>query len=102
MADIFISYNRKDREAVTQLAADLEELGHDVWFDRELTTTGGQKWWANVLEQIRRCDIFLFALTPGSLASDACQREYHYAYSLNKPIVPVMLTTVDVLSLPSE
>src|SRR5688572_2935636 len=102
MARIFISYSSKDRNVVTNLATDLQELGHEVWFDRELSQTGGQKWWSNILSQIRNCDIFLFALTPASLGSDPCQREYRYAYALGKPLVPVMLAAVDIPSLPVE
>jgi peptide/nickel transport system substrate-binding protein len=99
---IFISYSSKDRELVKGLADDLELLGHEVWFDSELLRTGGQKWWATILTNLRQCDLFIFALTPNSLASDACQREYRYAYALHKRILPLMLAPVDVPTLPPE
>src|SRR5258706_9187820 len=98
---IFISYS-KDRELVSSLVNDLELLGHEVWFDSELLRTGGQKWWENILFNIRQCDLFIFALTPLSLASEACQREYRYAYALNKRILPIMLSMVDIPTLPPE
>ena len=59
---IFISYSSKNRDLVRTLAADLKALGHDVWFDVELT--GGQLWWDNILDQIRGCDLLIAALTP--------------------------------------
>jgi formylglycine-generating enzyme required for sulfatase activity len=99
---IFISYSSKERELVTTLADDLQALGHEVWFDRELNRTGGRKWWETILANIRQCDLFIFALTPSSLASEACRREYRYANALQKNVLPIMLAVVDIPSLPAE
>ncbi len=101
MPHIFLSYSSKDRELVTALASDLEALGNKVWFDAELTRTGGQKWWSNILTNLRASELFVFALTPNSLASDPCRREYSYAHALQKRILPVMLNSVDVSILPA-
>ncbi|MBZ0099173.1 MAG: TIR domain-containing protein, partial [Taibaiella sp.] len=97
---IFISYSSKDREQVALLANDLQTLGNEVWFDTELTRTGGQKWWYNILTNLRQCDLFIFALTPNSLSSDPCKREYEYAQALRRRILPVMLQSIDILILP--
>jgi hypothetical protein len=59
MSDIFISYNRESEEAVRKLAADLNSLGHDVWFDKDLS--GGQAWWDKILAIVRSCDVFVLA-----------------------------------------
>ena len=72
MAKIFISYSRASMDVVEQLTQDLKDGDHDVWFDQHLT--GGQKWWDNILSQIRECEIFVAALTPDFLESKACQR----------------------------
>src|SRR5258706_6772183 len=98
---IFISYS-KDRELVSSLANDLKLLGHEVWFDPELLSRGGQDWWENILLNVRQCDLFIFALTPRSLASEACKREYRYGNALNKRILPIMLLIVDIPTLPPE
>ena len=62
MSRIFISYSSKNRALVEALANDLETLGHEIWFDKELS--GGQSWWDQILQGIRACDLFVFALTP--------------------------------------
>jgi hypothetical protein len=36
MAEIFISYSRKDRDAAQRVASALESVGHSVWWDREI------------------------------------------------------------------
>ena len=86
---IFISYQRLSKEKVTALVTDVSLLGYDVWFDQELG--GGQNWWNTILESIRKCDIFIFAITEKALESMPCKLEYKYADSLNKPIFPVLI-----------
>ncbi len=98
--NIFISYSSKSRSIVEALAVDLEAMGYAIWFDRHLT--GGLDWWSEILESIRRCHLFLFALTPEAQSSHACQLEYDYASALNKRILPVMLADVDVAKLPTS
>ncbi|MES9971919.1 MAG: toll/interleukin-1 receptor domain-containing protein [Candidatus Thiodiazotropha sp.] len=87
MARIFICYSRKNAEDINLLIHDIEELGHRVWYDQELS--GGQSWWDHVLEEIRRCNIFVFALSQDSLNSYACKLEREYAGALGKTIFPV-------------
>ncbi len=87
--DIFVSYSRKNQEAANLLAHDLQDLGHDVWLDQELT--GGQNWWERILSEIRQCDAFVFVLAQEALRSTACQREWGYAAQLNKRILPVLV-----------
>jgi hypothetical protein len=89
MREIFISYDRESRGFVASLADDIEALGHSVWYDEALS--GGQSWWDQILAHIRACDVFVFALTPSSLESVACGREYEYAHALGKPILPVLI-----------
>ncbi|MEE9351969.1 MAG: toll/interleukin-1 receptor domain-containing protein [Thiotrichaceae bacterium] len=89
MSNIFISYSRADEEKVANIVNDIESLGHDAWFDHELT--GGQNWWDKILEEIRSADIFVFILSPESRESTACRREYDYAHALGKPIIPIQV-----------
>ncbi len=89
MANIFISYNREDEDKTKALVDDMQELGHTVWFDHDLS--GGQKWWDTILESIRNCDILVFALSVESLNSSACSLEYDYASKLGKTILPVLM-----------
>ena len=90
MEQIFVSYNHQAQQVAQSVAADLEAIGHDVWLDEELS--GGQSWWDQILERVRRCDIFVFILDPASLESAACQREYEYASALGKPILPLLVS----------
>jgi hypothetical protein len=96
---LFASYSRADRAAIGSLLEDLRDLGHTVWMDEQLA--GGQVWWEEILHNIRRCDAFLFLLSPSSVDSEACMAELHYANALDRTVVPVEITPVDRATLPS-
>ena len=101
MARAFISYSSKSKSLVEALVQDIETAGYQAWFDHKLT--GGQAWWAQILSQIRECDLFVFALTSDALDSVPCQREYQYAHQIGKNVLPVLLTDgVSVNLLPME
>ncbi|GAB4556484.1 MAG: hypothetical protein OHK0023_28900 [Anaerolineae bacterium] len=99
----FISYS-KTRDAVSNLRDDLELLFPDceVWFDQQMKGSGGQEWWDMICEAIRACDVFIYALSPYTLDSEACHREYQYARSLNRPLVPPFLEQIDIARLPLD
>lgn len=65
--------------------------------------TGGQKWWDNILTNIRECDVFLFSLSPESWSSEACRNELDYGVKLGKTIIPVLICegiNLNLLSAP--
>lgn len=99
ITNIFTSYSSQNRPLVEILTGDLDALGYEVWFDRDLT--GGSEWWATILANIRRCDLFIFALTMEWLKSVPSRLEFEYAVSLNRPMMPVMVGNVNVRVLPS-
>ncbi len=97
---VFVSYAREDGSAVERVISDLERHGQDVWWDRELT--GGSRWWAIVLEQIRECDVFLLAVSRASLESLACRLELDYAVQGWRPVLPVLLDEVPDYLIPRK
>jgi hypothetical protein len=63
----------EERGGRQDLIADLQLLGHRLWYDQELT--GGQSWWSHILEEVRTAEVFVFALTPESMATLACKHK---------------------------
>lgn len=86
---IFLSYSRKDEQAVKALAEGFDVARRQVWFDHDLG--GGDAWWDQILANIRSSSVFVFALSDDSLASKACVAEFEYAKELHRPIVPVQV-----------
>lgn len=99
MKRVFVSYSRKNEDIVVQLVGNLRSVGINTWYDQ--TLTGGQKWWDKIIAGIRDCDIFIFALSPESLDSEACQKELSYVGQLGKIVLPVLVADVNLNLLPS-
>ncbi|MEZ4671005.1 MAG: TIR domain-containing protein [Anaerolineae bacterium] len=91
MPRIFISYSRVDRALTADLAARLRRINgtENVWYDEALH--GGDVWWRSILDQIARCDIFMYLLSRDSLESPYCLAELNEARRLRKPVLPVLV-----------
>jgi TIR domain len=89
---VYLSASRQDILLREALVAALEESGETVWWDEQRGR--GEAWWHNSVRQLRRCDVFVFALSYSSVASDICQAELKYAREIGKPILPVLVGSV--------
>jgi streptogramin lyase len=94
---VFVSYSSRDRDAVNSLTQDLQDADEQVWMDQRLA--GGEAWWRAILEQIRGCDVFIFALSQNSIESKPCEAELKYAQALGLPLLPVQVGPVDSMQL---
>ncbi len=97
---IFVTYSHEDRIKVEHLIEDVCDLGHNVWYDQQLT--GGHVWWDDVLEQIVKSDLVMVAVSPSWLRTHSCQLELTYASALNKRILPIIISEIDHEILPDE
>jgi hypothetical protein len=91
MADIFLSYTEKDREAARQVATMLGKAGWTVWWDRRIPAGDT---WRSVLDHAlaeMRCMIVLW--TARSIESEWVYEEASEGRRLGK-LVPVMLEAV--------
>lgn len=84
---LFVSYARVDKPYCIQIVNTLS--AHNVWFDDRLYV--GQNWWQEILRRLEWCEGFVYLLSPESLNSEYCRREYELAVSLNKTIFPVLI-----------
>lgn len=97
---LFLSYARTDVEKVDEVFGDLDRANREPW--RDLEMTGGLRWWDEILERIRSCDLFVFLLSPDSIGSRACRAELAYAEALDRPIVPVLVREMDLDMAPEQ
>ncbi|MFZ0902797.1 MAG: toll/interleukin-1 receptor domain-containing protein, partial [Mycobacterium sp.] len=84
---VFISYARQNKPDIEQLVEHLRVLGCETWHDASLR--GGQDWWNEILRRIADCDTFIAVISRDALSSTACRREFDWAESLDKPVMPV-------------
>lgn len=84
---LFISYARVDKPYCIQIVDTL--YVHDTWYDQRLHA--GQDWWKEITLRIEWCDGFVYLLSPESVISEYCIKEYELARSLGKHIFPVLI-----------
>ncbi|MEM1241482.1 MAG: TIR domain-containing protein [Cyanobacteria bacterium P01_H01_bin.26] len=96
--DVFVSYSRVDADFARRLNEALQIQGKRTWFDQESIATGAD-FQQEIYRGIENSDVFLFVLSPQSVASPYCADEVEYADSLNKRMVTVLHRPVDVGNL---
>jgi len=99
MADVFISYSRKDKDFVRRLDESLKSRGREAWVDwNDIRPT--EEWMQAIYAAIEGADTFVFVLTPDSVASVICGREIAHAAARNKRMVPIIAREVNADTVP--
>jgi WD40 repeat protein len=89
MADVFISYSRRDAPYAEGLATALQQRGRSVWLDTH-GIEDGEVFPAALRRAIEESDGFVFVISPASAASPYCRQEVDHAVELGKRIVPIV------------
>src|SRR3954452_11643776 len=89
---IFVSYARGDESVIKTVARAFEAARREIRYDHDLN--GGEIWWPTILDHVRSCRVFLFALSDNSIESRACLQELDYAEKLGRPVLPVRVGPV--------
>jgi hypothetical protein len=90
MAEVFISYSRRDTEIVDSVVAKMSQAGMSVWIDRE-AIKAGNSWRVQIVQAIDTCHAFVLMLSPNSAASDNVRKEIDLSQDSGRTIFAVML-----------
>lgn len=101
MTSLFISYSRKDIESARQLTKAFTDQDLDFWIDWE-GIPPSVDWWKEIERGIEQADIFLFLLSPDSVASKVCKQEIDHAVKNGKRLIPVVVRDVKASDAPSD
>lgn len=93
MADIFISYSRKDLSEASSLADALRSSGFKVWMDIQ-RIQAATSWGAEIADALEQCSAYIILLSNNSLGSANVAKELSIAATLAKQIIPVRLDDV--------
>jgi len=89
MADVFISYSRKDIQFAQRIHHELEARDRQPWVDwQDIPPTS--EWLDEVYAGIQAADTFLFIISPDSVVSEICILEIEHAVQHGKRLVPVV------------
>lgn len=101
MADVFISYSRRDSDFVRRLHGALDAQSRNIWVDWEDIPLSAD-WWREIKGGIDASDTFVFVMSPHSMRSPICQFEVEHAIVTGKRIVPVVLQEVNATRARSD
>ena len=88
--DIFISYSRKDYDAVMNIKRKIDAAtGTECWIDLKGIESGNSLFTDEIIDGINNCKIFLFMLTEQSQSSHWALRELAFAEKKNKRVILV-------------
>ena len=90
---IFVSYARVDKPFCIRIIETLH--AHEVWYDQRIYA--GQDWWKEIRRRLDWCEVFIYLLSPESVASRNCRRELEIAVQLKRDIIPVLIDSDTVL-----
>jgi len=89
VADIFISYSRRDIAFVERLYATLQQAHREPWVDwSDIPPTAD--WLKEIFAAIESSDAFVCVLSPDWVASATCQLEAKHAIETKKRIIPLL------------
>jgi hypothetical protein len=101
VADVFLSYSRRDHEVALRLHAALVERGKEVWIDEE-DIPPAARWDDDIREAIEGANSFVFLISPDSAASPECARELEHAEALSKRVIGVLVRATGPQDLPKS
>ncbi len=84
---LFISYARVDKPYCVHIIETLDV--HETWLDQRLYA--GQHWWKEILRRLDWCEGLIYLLSPDSIASEYCRKEFELAKNLGRHIFPVLI-----------
>ncbi|MEM7763348.1 MAG: TIR domain-containing protein [Pseudomonadota bacterium] len=90
----FVSYAHAD---AADVYAEINWLHHadiPIWYDEGLHA--GNRWNDDLARAIKRSGVFLFFVTPRSVASNHCLRELNFALSADIPVFSIYLEPTDL------
>jgi len=88
---LFISYAHSDgSELASRLAADLQNSGFTVWWDKDRLRAGAS-WTVGIETGLDDADVVLAILSRGSYTSDICRAEQLRALRKHKRVLPLVL-----------
>ena len=89
MADVFISYSRKDCHFVDKIVGYLEGKNLKCWLDTK-DLPPAEVWRKELQDAIIDADNFVFVISPDSNDSEHCHTEIDWAVNHNKRMIPIL------------
>mgnify|MGYP001232672378 CR=1 FL=1 len=91
---VFVSYAHDDANLVYPEITRLREQGFNIWYDEGISP--GSTWRDEVALALTQCKVFLYYITPQSVASSNCLKEVNFCLSRERKILSVHLAKTEL------
>jgi len=91
---VFVSYSHDDAELVYPEITRLKDAGFNIWYDEGISP--GATWRDEVALALTECKVFLYFVTPRSVASSNCLKEVNFSLSRERRILSVHLEPTEL------
>src|SRR5580704_13294258 len=98
MGSVFISHSARDRQFVENtIIRPLKAAAIDVWYSPSGIQTS-EEWERSIVQGLKKCDVFLVAMSPASSKSRWVKAEVDWAF-VNRPgqILPVVIASCEAI-----
>ncbi|XP_077861425.1 uncharacterized protein LOC100370439 [Saccoglossus kowalevskii] len=92
--DVFISYQWGVQPQIKNLYSKLTSLGYTCWLDI-MQMGGGDALYGKIDRGIRKAKVIVSSCTPKYALSTNCRREVSLADTLKKPMIPILLESME-------
>lgn len=93
---IFVSYSRMEFYFAESLVLELQQAGHDVWFDLQRLTPGSD-WSAGITKGLNDCTALVLVASRSAMQSANVRHEWESALLAGKPIHIIVFEAVTLL-----
>ena len=101
MAQVFISYSRKDKDFVSRLYDALSAQKREAWIDwKDIPLT--VEWQQEIFANIDAAEYFIFVISPDSADSRNCRKEIDHAVANHKRMIPILYRPVLAEAIPED
>ncbi|NES66003.1 MAG: TIR domain-containing protein, partial [Okeania sp. SIO2D1] len=101
MTQVFLAFAEADKSFMEKIRKSLIREGITVWSSHADIKTG-KDFKFEINQGIAGADNLIYLLSPEAIKSEYCQQELTYALSLNKRIIPILISPTDLTQIPIE
>ncbi|NES75604.1 toll/interleukin-1 receptor domain-containing protein, partial [Okeania sp. SIO1H4] len=101
MTQVFLAFAEANKSIMEQIRKSLIREGITVWSSHADIKTG-KDFQVEIERGIAGADNLIYLLSPEAIKSEYCQQELTYALSLNKRIIPILISPTDLTEIPAE
>ena len=91
VTQVFMSYSRRDKDAMWRTVIFLRKQGINVWVDNEKLIPGTPVWEEEIEKAIKAARVIVVVMSPDSKASEWVRREISLADQEHKHILPILV-----------